>query len=265
VSAPSTQLSVSAVTGSPLIQRGKKFGYYPGLASIGRTSDQVVDLGGSAAVLARDQTTAAVLTKAGVYLVTGASSSPILIDSRPNLIAPSIDPSKYVWTVPSDDTSAIHATSADGIAHTVESTIPKHSTIVSLDVSHEGTRILIYLNTAEGPRLVVAGIIRHDGVPAGLGPLLDLPVSTATPIDATWVDATTVAALGSVGDTDTVTPFLIGGSPGDPSTTTDAARLVGGSDLDTLRLITVNGQVQQLRSSGWQNLGVSATILATQQ
>jgi hypothetical protein len=265
VASPSTQLPVSAVNGAPLIERDKKFGYYPGLASLGKTSSQVVALDGSAAVLGRDQATAAVLTKVGVYLATGGTTPPILIDSRPDLIAPSIDPSKYVWTVPSTDASAIRATSADGIAHTIESTIPRHATVVSLDVSHDGTRILIYLKSVSGPRLIVAGIIRHDGVPTGLGPLLDLPVSTATPIDATWVDATSVATLAATGDTDTIVAYLIGGSPGDASTTTDAAALVGGSELDTLRLITVNGQVQQLRSSGWQDLGVSATILATQQ
>lgn len=265
VTSPSKALPVSAVPGSALLERDKKFGYYPGLASLGKISTQVVNLNGTAATLARDQTTAAVLTKVGVYLATGGSTPPTLVDSRPNLIAPSIDTSKYVWSVPSDDASAIRATTTDGVPHSIESTIPKHSTVVSLDVSHDGTRILVYLKTGAGPRLVVAGIIRHDGVPTGLGPLLDLPVSSATPIDATWVDTDTVAALGSVGDTDSVIAYLIGGSPGLPSTTTDAVGLVGGSDLESLRLITATGQVQQLRSSGWQDLGVSATILATQQ
>jgi hypothetical protein len=103
-------------------------------------------------------------------------------------------------------------------------------------------------------------------VPTALGtPLLDLPVSSAVPIDATWVDPMTVAALGSDGGDDTVISYVIGGSPGDPSTTEGGVRLVGGTNSDTLRLLTESGQVEQLRATGWQNINVVASILATQQ
>jgi hypothetical protein len=40
---------------------------------------------------------------------------------------------------------------------------------------------------------------------------------------------------------------------------------VGGGAADSLRLLTDSGQVQQLRASGWQNIGVVASLLATQQ
>ena len=102
-------------------------------------------------------------------------------------------------------------------------------------------------------------------VATALGVLLDLPVSSARPIDATWVDATTVAALGSDSGADTVISYVIGGSAGDPSRTDDAIRLVGGGDSDSLRLLTRSGEVQQLRASGWQNIVVGASLLATQQ
>jgi hypothetical protein len=204
-----------------------------------------------------------VLTKSGVYLVSDAANK--LIDNRPGLIAPSIDTFGYVWTVPQTDAQAIQATGADGVAHAVTSTIPANATVVSLNVSHDGTRILIYLSTSGGPRLVVAGISRRGGVPTGLGELLDLPVSSAEPIDATWVDSSTVAALGFDGVEDTVISYVIGGSPGDTSTTEGAVRLVAGSDADPLRLLTDSGEVQQLRASGWQNIGIVASILATQQ
>ena len=138
-------------------------------------------------------------------------------------------------------------------------------TIVSLDVSHDGTRLLAYITTSSGPQLIVAGIIRRAGVPTSLGPLVELPVSSAQPIDATWVDPTTVAALGSSDGADTVVSYVIGGSPSDPSTTEDAVRLVGGQDSDSLRLITSSGVVQELRASGWQDINVVASVLATQQ
>jgi hypothetical protein len=248
---------------APLIQKGKQFGFFPGLESLGGISTQVVQLNGTAATLDRGDSTAAVLTKAGVYLVTSTAPKPV--DTRPDLIAPSIDTFGYVWSVPATDGSAIRAIGADGVVHPITSSIPVGSTIRSLDVSHDGTRVLIYLDTHTGPRLIVAGIVRRAGVPTSLGDLLDLPVTSDIPIDATWVDPTTVAALASGADEDTVTSYVIGGIPGDESTTVGAVRLVGGIDSDSLRLITASGEVQQLRASGWQNIGIVASILATQQ
>ena len=258
----SNAVIASPANGSPLIQKGKQFGFFPGLQSLGGISTQVASLDGTAATLDRGDSTAAVLAKGGVYLVT--SAAPKLVDGRPDLIAPSIDTFGYVWSVPSSDPSAIRAYGPDGVAHPISSNLPTGSTIVSLDVSHDGTRVLLYLATSAGPLLVVAGIVRRGGVPASLGDPLDLPVSSGDPIDATWVSSTTVAALASGDSQDTVISYMIGGTPGDASTTEDAVRLVGGIDSDSLRLITDSGEVQQLRASGWQNIAV-ASMLATQQ
>lgn len=252
----------TTVNGAALIQNGKKFGFYPKLDPLGKLSAQVVALNGRGASVDRAQTSAAVLAKSGVYLVTENGTSPQLIDARPGLITPSIDPYGYAWTVPSSDASAIQVTGASGGPHIVATGIPSHSIVVSLQVSHDGTRVLLYLKTSSGPLLVVAGIIRRNGVPTSLGSLLDLPVSDAEPVDATWVDPSTVAALGVASGEDTITNYVIGGTPGDPSTTVDASHLVAGSDL---RLITTDGEVQQLRSSGWQDINVVASMLATQQ
>jgi hypothetical protein len=213
--------------------------------------------------LDRGGATAAVLNRTGVWVSTATASK--LVDSRPGLIAPSIDTFGYVWSVPAGSPTGIQVAGSDGVAHPVASQLPADATIVSLDVSHDGTRALVYLATSSGPRLIVAGIIRRAGLPTTLGDPLDLPVSSASPIDATWVDASTVAALGSDQNGSVVTSYVIGGSPGDTTRTDDAVRLVGGAASDSLRLITDTGQVQALRASGWQNIGVVATVLATQE
>jgi hypothetical protein len=252
-----------AANSAALLQKGRQFGFYPGLQSLGAISTQIAALEGTAVVLDHTETNAAVLAKAGVYLVTAAA--PKLVDARPNLIAPSIDTFGYVWSVPSTDASAIQATGPDGVAHPISSDLAPGATIVSLDVSRDGTRVLAYLATESGPQLAVAGIVRRAGLPTSLGELLELPVSSGQPIDATWVDPSTVAALASDGGEDTVVSYLIGGSPGDPSTTEGAVRIVGGGDANSVRLLTQSGEVQQLRASGWQSIGVVASVLATQQ
>ena len=251
------------LSSAPLLQKGTQFGFFPDFGSLGGISTQVAKLNGTAAVLDHAQTTGAVLAHAGVYLVTGAAAQ--LVDSRPGLISPSIDTFGYVWSVPSTDATAIRATRADGIVHSISSMIPPGATVVSLNVSRDGARVLLYLATRAGPRLVVAGVVRRAGVPTSLGELLDLPVSSARPIDATWVDLSTVAALGSNGGEDTVTSYVVGGSPGDSSRTDGGIRLVGGGDSSSLRLLTGSGDVQQLRASGWQDIGVLVSLLATQQ
>jgi hypothetical protein len=258
----STQTVAVAQNSPPLVQKGKQFGYSPGLASL-PISTQIVNLDGSAIVVDHAQTAAAVLAKQGVYRVTPSSAK--LVDARGGLIAPSIDPSGYVWSVPRGNAAAIIAVGSDGAQHPISSTIPANSTIVSLDVSRDGTRVLIYLATTAGPRLLVAGILRRAGVPTSLGPLLDLPVSSERPIDATWVDPSTVAALTSASGENNLTSYLIGGSPSDATTTEDAVHLAGAVDVDSLRLITSDGQIQQLRASGWQDINATASILATQQ
>jgi hypothetical protein len=125
---------------------------------------------------------------------------------------------------------------------------------------------MMYLSTTSGPRLLVAGVLRRAGnVPTSLSAPVELPVSSAEPIDATWVDPVSIAALGQADGQDTVVTYTIGGPGGDPSTPTGAVHIVGGSGEDQLRVITSANEVYQLRSSGWQDLGIAATVLGTQQ
>jgi hypothetical protein len=256
----------TSVDADPLILKGKKFGFWPKLTDIGRISTQVVALNPSAVVLSRKQSSAAILAAGGVYMATATTATARLVDARKGLIAPSIDPFGYVWSVPAADGTAIRVTGSDGASHGLTPSLGGHPRIVSLQVSHDGTRVLLYLKTSTGPQLVVLGIVRGDGnVPTGFGTPLTLPVSDANPIDATWVDSASIATLGDVDGHDTVVTYTVGGTGGDASIPVDARHIVGGSGEAALRLITNDEEVFQLRSSGWQELGISASVLATQQ
>jgi hypothetical protein len=250
---------------APLVVKGKKFGFLPELSAIGKVSGQVAAVGPRAVSLGREKTRAAVLGKEGVYLASNDLAAAKLVDSRTHLIAPSIDIFHYVWSVPSTDGSAIQATGTDGTVHPVSSAIPRHTTIVSLEVSRDGARILLYLNTDAGPRLRVAGILRHGGVPTGLGPMLDLPVTSDEPIDATWMDDRTVAALSHSIIGSVVNAYEIGGPAVDLGTANDAVHIVGGNGQDQLRVLTSDKRLLQSRTSGWQSTGLTADVLATQQ
>lgn len=266
VVSPSTAVVAQPQDNAPLVLFGKRFGFAPSLAPIAKMTSQIVALSPSAVELGHDQTSAALLAKGIAYLVTNDATQPMRVDQRTHLIAPAIDPDRFVWTVPSSDASAIRATGPDGTSHAVTSSIPVGSKIVDLSVSYDGARLLLYLDSSTGPRLEVAGILRDsDGVPTGLGALLELPVGAGTPMDAAWVDGETVAAVSSSGATDTVQSYTIGGTPGDAAQTSGAVSIASGGSLDTLRLLTDTDEVQQLRTSGWQDIGVRANLLARQQ
>ncbi|WP_213814304.1 LpqB family beta-propeller domain-containing protein [Glaciihabitans sp. dw_435] len=265
-------LSNAAVTpdvdSAPLVRKDDKFGFatVDGIDSVSKLSSQIVAVGARAVTMARGQTTAAVLGAAGVYIVKVDMVDPKLLDPRKDLIAPSLDVSGYVWSVPADNPAAIHATGADGVVHEITSGLPAAGKIVSLDVSSDGARLLAYLQTDAGPRLQVAAILRRDGVPTALGATsVDLPVSAETPVDATWVDDRTVATLSTSANGQSVTSFAIGGPSESLGRADGAVSIVGGGGTDQIRVLTSTGTVLQSRASGWQNTFIAADFLATQQ
>ena len=146
--------------------------------------------------------------------------------------------------------------------------LPADASIVSVDVSRDGTRVLVYLSSAVGPRLVVAGIIRDpSNVPVRLGELVELPVSDVTPVDATWVNDRTVASVGRAGEIYPVTAFELGGPSATIGQLPSAVSLAGGNGgTDGLRVMRTSGEVQRPQGSGsWVATGIVGNYLGTKQ
>jgi hypothetical protein len=234
------------------------------LNAIGRRADP---LAVTAAALARNRTAMAVQSADGAVHLVGETADPILLDSRPGLIAPSLDPSGYTWTVPADSPGALFAISPDATGFSVPG-LPTDGRIVSFDVSRDGARVLAALETASGPRLIVAGVVRNaDDVPVSLTPdVVDLPVGPETLVDAAWVDGVTVVALAGSGGTATVDSYVIGGQSLSHGTPVNGVAIVGGNGIEGTRVLDADGEV--LRPGGgssWQSTGLRASFLATQQ
>ncbi|MEO5921398.1 MAG: LpqB family beta-propeller domain-containing protein, partial [Pseudolysinimonas sp.] len=134
------------------------------LDAIGRAVDP---LGATAASLSRQRKAMAIRVAEGVSLVR-ENDDPVLLDERADLLPPSLDPSGYTWTVPAGDPSALLAIAPDGTQFPVPG-LPADGRIVSFDVSRDGARVLAALETASGPRLIVAGVVRNaDFAPTSL-------------------------------------------------------------------------------------------------
>jgi len=256
------------VEAAPLIVRDNELGFVTNndLAPVAQISGKVGPLGPQAVTLGRGKSAAAVLAPGGVYSVRANAPEPLLVDGRPGLAAPSLDNSGYIWSVPEANASAIRVFEPNGTEHEVTTSLPPDARVTSLSVSRDGTRLLLYLSTGSGPELLVAGIIRQQGLPTAIGETFALGAGSATPIDAAWVDERTVATLSSTGESTTITSFEIGG----PSTALgrlDAAvQIAGGRNgRDGLRVLTSDGEIFRTRGSSWQLTDATAQVLATQQ
>ena len=257
------------VDGTLIIGTGEEFGYANGsiVTPIPRVSELLLQSGAVAATVGPDANSAVFLAADGAaYFVGQSANSAELVDSRGGLVAPSLDPLGFAWSAQAASVASL--TAFDGTPHLVDTTgLPPGARVVSLDVSRDGTRLLLYLSTDTGPRLVIAGITRSDNVPIRLGEIVELPVSASEPVDASWVDERTVAVLARSGDTSPVTLFEIGGPSSSLGQAVGGLAIVGGnSGAQGIRLLSSDNEVwRPSGSGGWASTGLVASFLATQQ
>jgi hypothetical protein len=233
------------------------------LEAIGGAADP---LAVTAASLSRTRRAMAIRNADGVSLIR-SGEDPVVLDTRSGLLPPSLDPSGFTWTVPAASPGALLAIAPDGSAFSVPG-LPTDARIVSFDVSRDGARVLAALDTASGPRLIVAGVLRNaDDVPVELSStVIDLRVGSEPLIDAAWVDGVTVVALSGTGAATTVVAYVIGGQSTSLGSPAGGVAIVGGNDREGTRVLDADGDV--LRPGGgdsWQSTGIVASFLATQQ
>lgn len=253
-----------------LLRTDDGFGFATGgeLEPLGALSTRVVDLDATAVALAPTRTLAAALTPDGVWAVSASDAEPVQLDSRPGLIAPSIDGYQFVWSAPANNPAGLRATELDGTVHAVEGGLPEGSRLASLAVSRDDTRLLLMLDGSGGPRLVVAAIVRDEtsGVPVRLGELRELPLNGDAAIGAAWVDEVRVASITRSDELTLVELHEIGGRSRPLGLPRDAVQIVGGNGgVDGIRVLGADGIVFEPRGSGWQATSLRASFLGTQQ
>jgi hypothetical protein len=264
------------VDGRAAVLRDGQFGYYANgkVTPIDQVSAGVLSVGlpgapPTAATVDAKRSAAAVLGAGGVYAVRSGEPKAVLVDDRPGLIAPTLDGFGYVWSVPADNPAAIRVFGPDNAPHDLAPTLPTDSRIVSFDVSRDGARIAVLLETDSGPRVIVAGIIRDAGqrsVPTTLGaPILDVVAESGTAVDATWLDELSVATLTSADDVTTVTRYQVGGMNSSMGRPGDGISIVGGNDSDNLRVLDADHVIDVPRGSSWSSTEVKVDFVATQR
>ena len=231
------------------------------LAGIGPAIDKLAMLG---AAVGHDGDHVAVLTAAGVSIVRGNSAA-VVLDSRPALAVPSLDPEDFVWSVPVDQPGALIAYDVGGKAHPVAFSLDGQ--VISMAVSRDGTRLLMAVRTSSGPKLFVAGIIRDkDLVPTSLGPPNYLPTGSNPILGASWAGSGRVVVLSSDRDSTAVDTYDLGGQKQQLGSLDAGVAVVGGNGNAGIRVLDSSGSVFSPNGTfGWQDTGLNASFLASQQ
>lgn len=234
-----------------------------GISPLPSIDTRADDLQPTAASLGRDRGSVAVLGPAGVTLVD-ASGDPVPIDARGGLIAPSLDPYGFVWSVPRSSPGALLVVDSAGEQYALA--LPVDGEVISLEVSRDGARVLLALATPSGPRVTVVGIQRDaDLLPVAFGAPYDLDVDGQV-VDVAWVDGTHVAVLWTDVEGTQAEVRALGG-PAQPLGEIDGAvSIVGGNLVAGIRVLLADGTVHRpSEAGGWRDTGLVASFLGTQQ
>ncbi|MDH2442950.1 LpqB family beta-propeller domain-containing protein [Amnibacterium sp. CER49] len=266
-----SSLRPSGPAAAPLVLRGSTLGYLAGSRLTAETTlgPRLVDLKPAAVTISTRQHLAAVLGSAGVSVVTPTGST--VVDKGSDLVAPTLDQDGWTYSASRSDPTQLGAFDTKGHQSQLLTglTTTASNELNAIEVSPDGTRMLVLSQGDDGPKAFVAGIVRgSDGTPTGLTDArypVTLPAGTA--IDATWVDTGSVAVLESDPNGDQMTLQSLGGEARPLGRLQNAVAVVGGSGQDDLRALLSNGDLAQLDNGVWQALQPStdAALLAVQR
>lgn len=258
----------TSIDPSPLVLTDDAFGFVSGtdVQEIVGLSDALLESDAVDIEVNAERTTAAVRDANGAVLAVGSDDSRVRLDTRPGLVAPSIDPLGYVWSVPSASPADVLAYGPDGVPIAIADAWPGAAQVLSQRVSRDGTRLAAVVRAGTGFALWVAGIVRdRDGVPTGLGERNVLAELPGTGTALTWLDASTLAVVTD----DEGVPYLYTQEVGGFGTILRAPEgvttVAGSTQSGGIRLLDASGELYGQRGANWQHLASGIRVLAIQQ
>jgi hypothetical protein len=253
-----------------MVVRGREFGYIQGgrIERVEGVSDQVGALRPSQVFFSPTRQEAAVVNDEGVWRIGGELAPVEPLDTRENLVRPVIDGCGNLWSATTAlGPEALLVFPRTGEPDDVAVDLPADSTLVTMELARDNTRIVFVVQTETGVRVLLAAIERDDECfPQRLGDFVELAQLTGQAVDAAWVDEQDIAvvtrqgALGEAVLVDVSGRVQTLGRPSEP------VSLIGGvGGVSALRLLTDQGVIFQPRGNGWQATGDRADVLVTQK
>jgi hypothetical protein len=257
------------VDARPLVSINGRFGYLTGDAvePIEGLSRFLQPLNASAITVAALQTFAAARTEAGVVMVR-SDQGVTLVDAREGLISPTLDPSNYIWSVPTNAPTEVNISSTDGQVTQLVAPWPEATRIVALNIARDGSRLVALLQQAGQTRFVAANVQRGErNRPVAIGTPFDLKTSSGIPLDATWADPFTVVSLVQSADGQSrLVSQPLGGKSQELPSSGPVVSLAGANMMTQLRIRSAEGNLFVLRgASYWQLIASDVSVLGTLQ
>jgi len=269
LAAEAVPVRTTRVDARPLVRTQDAFGFASGttIEEIAGLSEAVVQVDATDIEVDASRSVAAVREATGAVVRVSGDGGIVEVDDRTGLVAPSIDPLGYIWSVPSGAPSAVLATGPSGAAIDIPAAWTGAAQVLAQRVSRDGTRLAAVVRAGDGYALWVAGIVRdRDGVPTGLGERKVLAVLPGASGALTWLDAATLALVTSDGEDLYLFTQEVGGF-GSLVPAPDAVTTVAGGVVQSggIRLRDSAGELFGQRGANWQHLGSGILVLAVQQ
>jgi hypothetical protein len=259
----SSILALPLVNDNPVVMSDGVVGFVSGsrVDSIGLLSERISELE-PLSISLDGVAVAAVGTASGVHRV---GSQTTLVANQRSVVEPQIDDVGAVWWVRPSSPAAVTVWNG-GSAQTFSGPWSSAARIAAIEVSREGSRIAIALNGSAGPALYIASIDRDSsGAVRDIAGFHALPLGGNTVIDIAWADAVSVAAITKNIALSYVELASVGGITEVLGTVDSPLSISGGNGPSQLVVRNSTGQLFVPRSGGWQTLGVTAELLATQR
>ncbi|WP_214465799.1 LpqB family beta-propeller domain-containing protein [Microbacterium flavescens] len=257
------------VPGAPLVLTAEGFGFITGgdtLDPVPGISPLVEQFAPVAVQLAPDRRAAAARLETGEVMRFREDETYEVLDSRPGLVDPSIDPFGMIWSVPRDELAALRVFLPDGTAVDVTDSWSGATSITAMAVSRDGTRAAAIVSAGGRSALWVAGIVRDpdDQVPIRLGDPVQL-AELSGGIGLAWLDDESVGVLSGDAEGSSILEQVVGGTGSTSSASAGMASIAGGTSLSSARLRATDGALYVKRGTGWQPTASDVLLLATQQ
>lgn len=228
-------------------------------------SEAVVDAAPVAIQVSADHQSAAVLRGTGAVARVDAATGWVDVDTRTELIAPTIDTAGWVWSVPRSSPGALRAIGPEGDVVDVADAWPGATRITAMEVSRDGTRVAALVQGGAGPEVWVAGIIRDGAAPVSLGEPDVLAPLLGAGRDLAWLDATQLGIVVDVEGSSHVVEQVVGGSGTAVTAPADATTIAATNQASGVRLLDAQGTLYVRRGTNWGSTAADIRVLATVQ
>ncbi|MFG6502761.1 hypothetical protein [Microbacterium sp. P05] len=207
---------------------------------------------------------AAVLTDTGAVVRARSNGTIEALDvTTPSLLPPSIDRDGAVWTAARDDPDTFTVYPAGGEPVVITAPWASATTLLSFQISREGSRIAALVTANGRTELWVAGIQREDDRPSGVGDPELVTTSSSTGIAVAWLNDVDLGALVTSGDAVALLRQPIGGRGTSTALASNVVDIAGGNS--TVRLRTAEGALLIERGATWEESAKGISLLAIQQ